>query len=333
MARRTVPKYSLHKATGQARVRINGRDIYLGVFGSAESHNRYSEELAKWHRSNRDPVSDVTIATLTKLYLTHCREYYVKGGKVTGEVNCIRIALRHLNQLYRTMQAREFDSLAMMAVRERMIEQGYVRRSINHHMSRIRGLFKWAAKRKLVTKNVWLDLLTVEGLKIGRSKAVEPEPVTTVPDAYIDAVKPFVTSPVWGMIELQRWTGMRPGEVVKLRGIDLKMFGDVWEYHVPDHKTEHHGKKRIVMIGQKGQAILQEFLTNDLTAFVFNPQHGRSEFAKRNYRSGSKSAVRNGKNCYAVTGYSSSISRACQKAGVPHWTPNQLRHNFATLAK
>jgi hypothetical protein len=33
---------------------------------------------------------------------------------------------------------------------------------------------------------------------------------------------------------------------------------------------------------------------------------------------------------YHPHAYSSAIARACAKAGVPHWHPNQLRHTFAT---
>src|SRR5262245_56130315 len=36
-----VPSYRHHKATGQARVTIEGRDHYLGKFGTAESRARY----------------------------------------------------------------------------------------------------------------------------------------------------------------------------------------------------------------------------------------------------------------------------------------------------
>ena len=35
------PKYQLHKATGQARVRFKGRDIYLGKYRSRKSEERY----------------------------------------------------------------------------------------------------------------------------------------------------------------------------------------------------------------------------------------------------------------------------------------------------
>ncbi|MEZ5939772.1 MAG: hypothetical protein R3C18_00170 [Planctomycetaceae bacterium] len=41
MAQRRVPKYALHKATGQARVRIDGKDIWLGKYGTPESMERY----------------------------------------------------------------------------------------------------------------------------------------------------------------------------------------------------------------------------------------------------------------------------------------------------
>ena len=36
-----VPKYAHHKARGLAVVTINGRDVYLGKYGSAASHEAY----------------------------------------------------------------------------------------------------------------------------------------------------------------------------------------------------------------------------------------------------------------------------------------------------
>ena len=36
------PKYQLHKASGQARVRFKARDIYLGKYLSPESEQRYA---------------------------------------------------------------------------------------------------------------------------------------------------------------------------------------------------------------------------------------------------------------------------------------------------
>jgi hypothetical protein len=37
-----VPQLTHHKATGRAVVHLNGKDYYLGPFGSAEAKARYS---------------------------------------------------------------------------------------------------------------------------------------------------------------------------------------------------------------------------------------------------------------------------------------------------
>ena len=40
-----VPGYTRHKASGRAVVRLDGRDYYLGPYGSPESHERYARLL------------------------------------------------------------------------------------------------------------------------------------------------------------------------------------------------------------------------------------------------------------------------------------------------
>jgi hypothetical protein len=42
-----VPSYRLHKASGQARVLIRGRHVYLGKFNSPESREKYRRTLAE----------------------------------------------------------------------------------------------------------------------------------------------------------------------------------------------------------------------------------------------------------------------------------------------
>ena len=43
-----VPAYCHHKASGQAVVRLDGVDHYLGCYGSDESHERYDRAIAEW---------------------------------------------------------------------------------------------------------------------------------------------------------------------------------------------------------------------------------------------------------------------------------------------
>lgn len=44
---KNIPSYLLHKPSGQSRVRINGKDYYLGPFGSDASRRKYGELVAK----------------------------------------------------------------------------------------------------------------------------------------------------------------------------------------------------------------------------------------------------------------------------------------------
>ena len=56
------PAYLLHKATGQARCRINRKDHYLGRYGSPESREKYDELVAEWFARNGDTSRhDLTI--------------------------------------------------------------------------------------------------------------------------------------------------------------------------------------------------------------------------------------------------------------------------------
>ena len=42
------PAYQLYEASGQAKVRIDGRDHYLGLYGTAVSRQRYDDLIAEW---------------------------------------------------------------------------------------------------------------------------------------------------------------------------------------------------------------------------------------------------------------------------------------------
>jgi integrase len=132
-------------------------------------------------------------------------------------------------------------------------------------------MFKWGVSEELVPSSVYEVLRTVSGLRKGRSAAREKPPLKPVSDEMVKVVQPLVSRQVWAMIELQRLTGMRPGEVVLMQTSDLEMSGDVWGYIPVRHKTEHHGKKREVLLGPRAREILQPWLKSDLDAFLFSP--------------------------------------------------------------
>jgi hypothetical protein len=45
---RKISSYALHESSGQARVRIDGKDHYLGQYNSPESHESYARLIADW---------------------------------------------------------------------------------------------------------------------------------------------------------------------------------------------------------------------------------------------------------------------------------------------
>jgi integrase len=137
---------------------------------------------------------------------------------------------------------------------------------------------------------------------------------------------------------------MRPQDVRNLRTGDLDMTCDVWIYRPWTHKTEHHGHSRQVAIGPRAQTILGPFLKpKDPTAYLFSPKDAvaasRAARALRRktprtlsevQRPHKKHPRRQPRSQYSKASYGSAIAEACRKAGVPHWFPNQLRHNCAT---
>ncbi len=145
------------------------------------------------------------------------------------------------------------------------------------------------------------------------------------------------------MIQLQLATGMRPGEVRIMRVGDINMSADPWEYRPQEHKTQHHGRDRVIFIGPIGQDIVRPFLKADREKHLFSPAEARAEFdAERrenrvspmtpSQRARTRLADPRKKpgSCYSVTSYARAIKNACEVAEIPTWTPNRLRHNAAT---
>ena len=118
---RKVPSYCLHKASGKAVVRLDGRDVYLGKHGSPESHEKYERAIAEWRIGhNGSAVSpdrsiasnpENTVLTVNQVILAfwqHAETYYAKDGKPTRELAHFRIALKWLRRVYGRTPASEF---------------------------------------------------------------------------------------------------------------------------------------------------------------------------------------------------------------------------------
>lgn len=255
--RNPVPTYRLHKQSGQAVVTLytatgERRDMLLGPHGSPESKAEYERVLAEYRTSHAAAIPatraatagpDLTVAELLVRFLDHAERHYRKpDGTPTQELDGFCLTIRPLRQLYGHTRASDFGPLALKTLRdawarqpvttkikqtdpatgkarwvEKVLRVGLARPLINQRVARVKRIFKWAASEELVPISVYQALTTVAGLQRGRTTAREPEPVGPVSAAHVDAVLPFLTAPVRAMVELQRLTGMRPGEARRMR--------------------------------------------------------------------------------------------------------------------
>ena len=281
----SLPKYRHHKARGLAKVTLGGKDFYLGKFGSDSSRREYDRLVGEWIAAGRPARfgaanDELTVAELIVEYWKWAKCYYVKNGKPTGTLGCIKLALRFLRANYGHTYARKFGPLSLKAVQKQLIEAGHSRRYINDNIDRIRRMFKWAVSEKLVPSSVHEALKSVPGLRKGRSEAREIPPVMPVRDEVVDATLPYLPPVVADMVRFQRLTGCRPGEVRTIRPCSVATSGDVWEYRPESHKTEHHDRERVIFIGPKAQVTLRPYLLRDKTDFCFSPSE--SERKRRN---------------------------------------------------
>jgi integrase len=342
--RTDAPSYRLHRASGQAVVTLAGADHYLGKFGSTESRERYDRLIAEWLANGRmlTPGADITVAEVMVRYLRFAAGYYVKDGRPTSELGLIRYALKPLKDLYGSTPARDFGPLALKAVRQTYIDANLCRHEVNRRTGLVVRFFKWAVENELAPASIHHGLQAVAGLRRGRCDVREAKPVGPVPELFVEAIEPYVNRQVWAMVQLQRVTGMRPGEVCIMRTADLDVTGSVWVYIPERHKMEHHGRSRQVYIGPQGQAILRPWLRTDLKGYLFSPADAMAE-RRTDLRGRRKTRVQPSQQNrrklkpektpgtkYTTDSYRQAIAKACDKAGIAHWHPNQLRHNAAT---
>ena len=247
---RRIPAYRLHKPTGQAVVRIDGHDYYLGKHETGASREKYDRLIAEWlttrHRPRQEPTRPVdtgllTVNELILAYWEYAQTYYRDEAGPTRELGNIRDALRPVRRLYGTTPVASFDPPALDAVRDEMVRSGLCRTTVNARVNKTRRMFRWGVTKKLVPADVAQALQAIEGLKKGRSAAPESRGVEPVPLAHVEATLPYLPRQIGAMVRLQLLTGCRPEEVQVMRGCDLTFGALTWEYRPYRHKKKWRG--------------------------------------------------------------------------------------------
>lgn len=350
---KSLPRIRKHKASGQAVIYLDGQTIYLGRYGSKVAKEQFDTVVSEWLSQNRSlpaqrkVIEDrATVNDVCLSYLRWAKTFYIKNGRPTTEVSRAKRLIAIMKPMYGKTAAVDFGPIALKAVRQRFVDEGWARSKVNaavHHVIRI---FAHAAENEAIPGSVVVNLRQVKSLAKGKTKAYEPKPVKCVSDRAVDLTLPQMPTVVADMVRLQRLLGCRPAEICQLRPCDLNRSGDVWVYEPNSHKTEHHGKTRTVFVGPRAQEILLPYLLRPSESCCFDPREAVAErFGKQQRktplgqgnRPGYSKRTREGKRRkrppreqYDTASYRRAIHRACEKAGVEKWSPNRLRHTRGT---
>lgn len=366
--RKLVPSLQFHRPTGQARVKFSDGSVrYLGKWNSKQSRLAYAQLVAELTANGQASVlaarnvratgTSPTVAEVLLAWKEHAERRYQKNGRSTGTLESFRKSMKTLRELYADLPANEFGPLKLEAVRAKLAEpetddetKKTIRRSrstVNRYARQLVSVFRWAASREMIPASVPQSLSMLQPIRRGEKPLPETKPVGPVDDATVAATVKHLSKVVADMVRLARATGMRPGEVCLIRPADVDRSGAVWTYRPSEHKLEHHGRDRIILIGPRGQDVLRPYLLRPADAFCFSPadsarQHREANRASRttppSYGNSPGTNVvrkpaREPGERFEVDSFRRAIKRAAKKAKVAPWHPNQLRHAFATEAR
>ena len=340
-----VPKYSLHRPTGQAYVRIQKRCHYLGVHNSTKSKERYRRLIAEYLETGilpvtRDESKPLEVRELILKFTHHAKKYY--GLDPNSQWLRMKPALKSLRHLFGTLPVTDYGPQELKLTRSYIGKESKRSREYVNRLTRyVVQVFRWGNGEGLVPASVPQALANLATLKSGRCDLKETEAIKPVADELVNATLMHLSPVVKAMIELQRLTGARPGEVCGLKPPMVERNSDVWEIHLDKHKTAWRGKKRVIYVGQDGQKVLMPYLLRPADAYCFDPREAIRKLRPRSTPISQGNRIGYGGNRkpktnrkvrenYTTGSYGNAIRRACRKHQIEEWSPNQLRHSFAT---
>ena len=360
------PQMRFHFHSGQARVRIDGKVIYLGPWDSPEAKANYHRLLVEWHGRAADepavtppprpsaapvpldepPPAGLTLAELCLLWKAACEKKFTrKDGTTTSSLDGAQTVVRAL-EADGAMPAASFRARALVNVQARLVAEGRPRATVNRTIKGVRRLFRWAVMMEHVPPEIITSLEAVDPLRKGQTDAPELPPVEVVPEEHVAATLAHLQRIPRDLVRFIRLVGCRPGEACTIRPMDVDTSTPEWRWDVEKHKTTWRGHDRTYWIGPRAQAVLGPYLTRRPDWFCFSPaesERERAGYRRRNRqspmtpsqaaRTAKPDGQRRPKTHYTTASIRRAIARACVKAKVPDWSTMRLRHNAGTEAR
>lgn len=328
-----IPKPHHHRPSNQARLRLGGKDTYLGEWGSRQAREAYDRFLSDWLASGRTstpavatvtsspprPGPGLTVADALLSYREHARRYYA-GSR---ELDNLGLAVRPFREMFAAVQLEDLRASHLRSYRERLISRGLARSTVNQRVLRIRRFVRWCVGNDLVDPSVSQRFAAVEPLMPGRGgrETCRREPVSW---SAVEATLPHLPAMLQALVIVAWHTGARPSELAKMTTLCIDRSGAVCVAVIAEHKNSHRGQARELLIGPRAQESLRPWLMPD--------QPGEPIFGPRRVdaRQPGRRGKRHPNDTYSRCSLGQALRRACDRAGVPRWTLYQLRHAAAT---
>lgn len=281
-----IPPAIRRHIRGQAFCHCDGKDYWLGPWGSEKASQAYTRLLV--HLEERFHAKAAGVPEPTRAdallvdesiyrYLWHLEHDedgdLLPDGTLTSHFNKARWHLRPLSAVFGETIAEDFSASNLKALCK-LMRSGKWKEDVaewshgycNEAVTNIRRFFAWLESEGLVSPGKADHLGTVQPLRV--PKKAEPK---TVDDATLEIVCRHTSPTVAAMIRLQRLTAARPSEICLMRPCDIDRTRDVWVYRPETHKTAYRNKERAIPLGAACQAILAPFLDCPQEEFIFKP--------------------------------------------------------------
>ena len=306
---------------GMAVVYIHGRRIFLGPWPehpkppSSEVQAKYKAALVVANLSDKpQPIAQSTMAVLVDKITDWAADYYQTAPKDLWAI--AQAAQLLLAVTGKVMRVEDLGPSHIVACRDALVASGRTRQGINKSLGIIRRILRRACELGLLPPAVLTGCLVVPGLRPGRTAAPEALRREGVPDDVLEATEKHLSPQMKAMVRVQRITGMRPNELVRMTWNQIDQSGAVWMYKPTRHKCAWRGQSREILLGVKAQAILSEWRFLDGLP-VFSPKRDRPHLLQAWQRAP--------KAEWLVSSYAHAVARACIAANVPRWSPQDLR--------
>jgi len=234
----------------------------------------------------------ITVSEAVVAYLRHADNYY----RDPRDINRVGHAMAVVMDEFGALPVGEFKSKALKHIQAKLIERPVMRRFkagtkatatkisrkyANKLLVDVVHCWQWLVSEEVVPPENLHAMETVTLIHLGRGGRETPRVPPVAPEV-VEATLAYCPSLLATMIQVQRLTGMRPGELCRMRRCDISLHpkerlsmpgmedwrvsamesGAVlcWVYAPSKHKNLHRGQPRAVLIGPRAQELLRPLL-------------------------------------------------------------------------